>query len=380
MINLFAFEPTCFKIDARYIKNDFGASEGVIINIGNMFNNPKVNEYNITEAYAIVDLDTPRYIPYLSWAFMNCYQEENGVFTCGADDDGGHMSVKKQDDGIYFKIEGARLNETTDDPIIYIIEGKSDNFVKGEEKSCFQPSLNAIVKVKNFEENEKKSKLIDSLLALKDVVIYDVSYHQNIAIAVGEDNTLDTRLKSYKDEYHLGLILYSDDFGKHWNRIVEGSTPLHRVIVLDDKKAIVMGSIEGAGGVVKKTDDLKHWQTIYEGDFFNDIALHANEFFAVGHSIYHSKNGKDWKPIFKVKDEEFFAISSIGKHRLIATGMHGIFFSKDDGIHWQRATVDNDEYGLYMTYIYQKDDKVYIWARHPDGFKIVSDDDGEHWR
>ncbi len=385
LVKILFANSVCYHIDKKYIKTNLEPSESLLIDIGNMFNNPQKDEYNITRAHAIIEFDTPRYVPYLSGAYLECSQEEKGVFYCAGDCDGGHLSVKKKEDGIYFKIEGARMSETTDDPVIYEIQGKPDLFIRGEEKSCFQPTLDAMIDVKNFEQNREKEKIINALKNLKDIIIYDVDYKGQMALAVGEDNSLDSRKKSFKNEFHLGTILYSNDHGKQWHQVFEGNIPLRRGILLDEKKAIVLGFIDEEGGsissVVKRTDDAgKHWKTIYKGKSLRDIIQHNHGFFAVGEGIFYSKEGEKWEKVLKVEEEKIYTILSLDSHRLIAAGDRNIFFSKDDGKSWKAAEITTDLSGDPMEYIYQKNDKLYIWVRHPDGFGLVSDDDGEHWK
>jgi len=237
----------------------------------------------------------------------------------------------------------------------------------------------ATVNVKNFEEDVQKAEYIATLETWHDIIVDDIGYRGRVVIAVGEDNSRQTRIKYTQDEYHLGLTLYSLDGGKHWRKVLEGDIPLRRVIVLEKKKAIAIGSMEGAGGVVKMTEDAgEHWKTVYEGGFLNDITQHSNGFFVAGDGILYSKDGIKWYPALQGEDE-FYAILSIGYNRLVAAGNGKILFSNDSGRSWRTATVSTDIAGVSITHIYRKNGNLYVRATYPDGFKLVSCDDGEHW-
>jgi len=371
----------CYQIDKKHIKTNLQPPEGLLINIGTMFTNPKRDDYNITRGYVSIAFDTPRYTPYLSVVNLDCTEEEGGLFQCSGDCDGGHIYVMKKKDNVYFKIEGVRMAETPDDPIIYDIEGRSDRFVKGQESSCYQSTMDAVIDVKNFEEDIQKEKLITSLKKRKDIIIYDIDYNNQVAIAVGEDNSLRTRKEKSKDEYYLGATLFSFDGGKHWVKSLAGDIPLSRVIVLEGKKAISIGSMEGAGGFVQMTSDGgKHWKTVYEGGFINDITQHANGFFAVGYGIIYSKEGKKWNTVLKAKETAFNTVLSVDENRLVTANNHQLFFSKDSGESWQKAKVPLDLESAWLRHLYKYKGKLYIWARHPEGFKMISIDKGKSWQ
>jgi hypothetical protein len=74
---------------------------------------------------------------------------------------------------------------------------------------------------------------------------------------------------------------------------------------------------------------------------------------------------------------------SLDKKRLVASGNGEICFSKDSGESWHRAKIAEEEEvlrGIMMEHLYRKGGKLYVWARHPEGFTLVSSDNGEHWK
>ncbi len=117
------------------------------------------------------------------------------------------------------------------------------------------PSLDAIVEVENPKNDSQKKQLIDSLSRLKDIIIYDIDYNDEVAIAVGEDNSIETRKAYSQDEYHKALTLYSFDNGKSWNPTYGDEIPFHSVKLIKGKKAVACGMMEGSGGIIALTED-----------------------------------------------------------------------------------------------------------------------------
>ena len=379
ILSILSAQHKCYQIDKQYIKTNLEPEAGVIVDIGSLFSNPTKDEYNITSGYVDILFDTPRYIPYAGNASLECSKEENEtIFHCEGDCDGGHASIMNKKDGIYFKIGGARLSQTTDDPIIYWIEGRSEDYIKGKPVSCF-PSLDAIVKVHNYEKDPNKAHLITSLSKLKDIIIRDIDYNDEVAIAVGEDNSVETRKSYSKDEYHKALILYSFDKGKSWQRTYREETPFTDVKLIKEKKAIACGSMEGSGGTIAMTDDGgKTWKTVYSGDFVNGVTVHRDTFFAAGFSIMKSHDGMAWETIYK-SDTELSAIESVDGKRLIAVGDGLILFSDDNGMSWHKAKLSNDASAQRARKIFQKEGKLYVVAGGPDFWFLVSSDHGNSW-
>lgn len=374
----------CYRIDKQYIHTNLKPKESVIVNIHSLYTHPQKDvERNLTMGDVDIVFDTPRYIRWAGNAYLHCAKEANEtVFNCSGDDDGGHMSIIKKPDGIYFKIEGARLSETTDDPIIYEIEGRSEKFIKGEPVSCFR-SLDAIVKVHNYEKNPTKAQLISSLSKLKDMIIYDLDYNDKVAIAVGEDNSIETRKVSLKDEYHKALTLYSFDKGKSWHRTygVDDSIPYSSVKLINGKKAVACGTMEGAGGEIAITENGgQSWNRVYSGGFLNSITVQQNSFFAAGYGILKSEDGIHWKSVYYKKYQDFNAITSINNKRVLAVGDELIIFSDDKGKSWHRARVSKDISLQWAREIYQKDGKMYVVMGEPDFGIIVSYDKGKSWQ
>ena len=240
--------------------------------------------------------------------------------------------------------------------------------------------VDSIIELKNFEEDEKIEKLINSLRKLNDIIIYDIDYNEKVAIAVGADNSLKTRRLSSKNAYSLGITLYSFDSGKHWHKSFGGDVPSEKVIVLEGTKAIAVGMMEGLGGQIEMTNNAgKDWKNVYLGGFMNDITQHSNGFFAVGYGIIKSKDGKKWQTVLDGEKYTFNAIFSIDKKRLIVVYGNKILYSEDSGKSWKKSQLPLILEDVWLATIYKKKGKLYV-SSHSNNLKIVSIDNGKSWK
>jgi photosystem II stability/assembly factor-like uncharacterized protein len=241
--------------------------------------------------------------------------------------------------------------------------------------------MDAIVMVDNFEKDAQKEKLIDSLSKLKDIIVNDLDYRGRTAIAVGEDNSVATRMEKSQDEFYAGIILYTNDEGAQWKRVYETDIPISSVVMVNDKKVAAAASAAGAGGSIYLTENAgKDWEIVYSGVFINDIAALQSTLFAVGYGILKSDDGKKWKSVMKGGENEFYALLSVDEKRLVVTGESMIRFSEDRGKSWKKAKLPVDiGSGVLMNTLYTYKGKLYVRAVHPEGFCMVSSDKGESW-
>jgi hypothetical protein len=380
LLQVEAEEKLCYKINKAVIDSNLERAEGLLIDSNLSKLSPEILKKN-QSFYLYLSFDTPRYIPYAGMADLFCIQRDDPLlYSCFGDDDGGHVIMRVKKEGVYFKIGAARLSQTTDDPIVYSISGVTDKFVKAEPTSCFR-SLDAIVKVDNFKKDEQKEKLIDSLSKLKDIIINDLDYRGRTAIAVGEDNSVATRVEKSRDEFYTGIILYSNDEGVHWKRVYEADIPISSVVLLNDKKAAAVASAAGTGGSIYLTENAgKEWSTVYSDVFLNDIAAQQNTIFAVGYGILKSSDGREWQTLIKGGENEFYAVISVDQKRLVVAGESMILLSKDKGKSWKKAKLPADMGpGVLMHRLYKYRGKLYVRAYHPEDFCMVSSDKGESW-
>jgi len=372
-------QATCYEVGKQYIESNLEEPTSLLIDIGTLYQSSSTDAYSSV----VLDLNTSQYIPYLSSARLTCNKEtvQNRV-DCSGDCDGGHISIEKRKDGVYFKFQTVRMAETPDDPIIYEFSGRTKHFVKAKEIPCYR-SMHAIVSVKNFEQDAKKDRLIHSLEKEKNIIIYDIDYQGDSAISVGEDNSIETRKTQAEEENYRGIVLRTVDNGKHWERLILGDLPLTKIIMLNRKEAVMMSSMEGAGGIIRYTSNGgKKWKEVYSGHFLYDMTMHMGSVFAVGYGILKSDNGKKWIPVPTKEFNELYAIASIDKNRLVVTSGEKILLSDDHAKSWKNVKLPSGlvDSSTLMEHIYTREGKVYVWARHPDGFLLQSNDNAESWQ
>lgn len=154
-----------------------------------------------------------------------------------------------------------------------------------------------------IKSKQKKEKLLGSI-NIKDVAIYDLDYHNELVIAVGEDDSARTRKLRSMDEHHESVILRSIDYGKNWYKVgkeVESSMPHNEVIVLDDQRIVIASSMEGAGGQIILSEDAgETWEVRYNEAFIVSMKhLHGDTLIAktFGPTIKSIDGGKNWVEI-----------------------------------------------------------------------------------
>ena len=240
--------------------------------------------------------------------------------------------------------------------------------------------INAVVAVENFENDPYKAQLISSLSKLNDIIVLDVDYSDEVAIAVGEDNSAQTREAAGRDEYHKGVMLYSFDRGKSWQRSYWDDIPIADVRLIKGKKAIACGSMAGSGGTIIMTDDGgKRWKAVYTGDTVNGVTVYKNTLFSAGFSIMKSRDGTVWERIYS-SERELYAIKSVGGKRLIAAGDGLILYSDDSAKHWHKANLVGDASVQWARKIFQKKGKLYVVTEGGDYTLLVSTDNGLSWQ
>ena len=240
--------------------------------------------------------------------------------------------------------------------------------------------INAVVAVENFENDPYKAQLISSLSKLNDIIVLDVDYSDEVAIAVGEDNSTQTQEAASRDEYHKGVMLYSFDRGDSWKRSYWDDIPITDVRLIKGKKAIACGSMAGSGGTIIMTDDGgKKWKAVYTGDTVNGVTVYRNILFSAGFSIMKSRDGTMWERVYS-SERELYAIKSVSGKRLIAAGDGLILYSDDSAKHWHKATLVGDTSVQWVRKIFQKEGKLYVVTEGGDYTLLVSTDNGLSWQ
>ena len=357
---------SCYTLDKKDFKSNLKTEEDVLLNLPS---NPQ-------ESFsAIVSLDTPKSIAYLGDNYFDCFRD-GSIYYCGSDDDGGHMKLKFQNHKVYVALEYARLAETTDDPIIYYTEAKTKKFLEATPTDCFK-EVDAIIKVE--KEDKKLEIILDALRKEKNIIILDIDSYEDFIIAVGVDNSIDTRKKLSENEYFKSVVLYSSDGGKKWEKETFEQLPLDRVLTIDSHSAVSVGTIPGDGGFISVTyDGGKSWKTVYHGGFINDITKTENGYMAAGFSILKSKDLKRWETSLALDDISLNSILNIDKDLTIAAGDDVVYISRDATKSWEKLD-DTLTQSVSFNHIYIDKGNIYIRAVHPEGYSIVSEDYGKSW-
>lgn len=180
-------------------------------------------------------------------------------------------------------------------------------------------SLDSIIWVSNVKKGSKKDKLLQTI-HMKDVIIYDLDHHENLVIAVGEDNSPQTRKRQYDEEgYSLPIILRSTNSGKSWKKLTdpgEEGDAHSEVIILDEKRIIVASVYEAAGTYMHiSSDGGDHW--------VNSKPMH-------GVTV---------------------SLEQIGQDIVLVTSIQDVVWkSKDRGINWVKATWSEAVDSIYENY------------------------------
>ncbi len=155
-----------------------------------------------------------------------------------------------------------------------------------------------------FIKSEKKKQALMDAINIKDISIYDLNYYDDLVIAVGEDDSEETRKLQTMDEHHEAVIVRSLDGGKTWSKIgkeLESSVPHNTVIVLDSKRIVIASSIEGAGGfIVLSEDSGDTWEERYNEAFIESMKHIKGDTIVAKttvHAIKSIDGGKNWTEV-----------------------------------------------------------------------------------
>ena len=236
--------------------------------------------------------------------WFGCTGKESQEYECLDYVDVGKLQIYFKDGTMHAYANYVQLSSNSE-PILHHIRSKDKTFSKGTVTPCY-PSLDPIIKVVDVEKGSKKEQLLKSI-NIKDVIIYDLDYHEDFVIAVGEDNSPQMRERQSQEEDHESVILRSTDSGKTWERLEESTViPNDHVIVLDEKRVIIGASIEGAGGSVSVSSDGGHnWSETYSGGMIKSLELIGEEIVLtdIVDTKWKSKDGgKSWLEEVTVED------------------------------------------------------------------------------
>lgn len=238
-----------------------------------------------------------------SFATYNCTSKKPQNYECSGLEDNSKDKIQfnLKEGGMYLHVDHMKMS-----PSSHTIRSKDKTFSQGIKTPCYL-SVETVIAVGNVKKGSRKDKLLKSI-NLSDLVIYDIDYHQNLAIAVGADNSPKTRELQSQDEHHESVILRSIDSGKTWKRVAwKNDAPHDNVIVIDEKNIVVTASMEGAGGLISRSSDSgKSWKNTYSGGMISSIKQVGKEIVAtdiVGTVIRSKDNGKSWTETPKLQKD-----------------------------------------------------------------------------
>lgn len=230
-------------------------------------------------------------------AYFECTNAKAENYECLAPYNIGKMQVNMKDESMSIHIDFAQISENSE-PIIHHIKSKEKTFSKGIGTPCYvstEPQIN----IEDVKKGSHKEKLLQSI-NIQDVIIYDLAYHNDLVIAVGESNSLAMReMQTYEENYE-SIILRSTDAGKSWQMLGDKrDIPNQSVIIIDEKRIVVAASMEGAGGsVYVSSNGGNSWRETYSDGMIKSLKLVDKELVLtdVVETTWKSKDGgESWK-------------------------------------------------------------------------------------
>ena len=236
----------------------------------------------------------------------------------------GYNTIEKvkfymEDNSIYLYADYIQIASNSN-TTLYRIKSKDMTFTKGVKTPCYlseEPS----VAVKNVKKGSKQERLLKSI-DIKDVIISDIVYHKDLAIAIGEDNSPRTRELRSEDMYDKPVILRSTNNGKEWQKTGEEIEVLiDNLIMVDQKRIIISASMEGSGGSIwVSSDSGENWKRTYDDGMLESLKLIGEELIATQSTggVLKSKDaGQSWEVIpQEEKSEEIINLLPVNEDHL----------------------------------------------------------------
>jgi hypothetical protein len=380
-------ERNCYRLDKVAFEETLDRPEDLLVRLGSL---PEMKGDETVEVQ--VRFDTARFIPYVDGAELSCVRtdasesaggrESPRSYQCDGDDDGGHMRIERRGDGWYFLLEYTRMSVTTDDPFVHSVRSKRKRFLKGVPAPCYR-KLQTRFAYRNVSEDPVIARLMHSLSRhSEDVIVNDLAVRGEIAVAVGLDNSIRTRMLQERDEYMPGVILSSRDGGRSWQRIFFEDVPFDRVWV-DDGVALALGTLEGAGGYLyRSVDGGEHWEQVYRGGYLNALVRFGAFYYAGGYRLLRSRDGRRWEEVPARLGEEIRALFvPEGGEKLVLVSERGIYIGLPEKGEWRLGVLPEEASEIPLSpVLYQQEGRLYLVDRYPHGMGFVSADGGAHWQ
>ena len=252
--------PTCYRFNKEDFHESLKIAEDVIVD------------------YVVAEIDPEPTSMFLSFRFASSNQIPSVDFQClisyhdnNTDSNyeevctGGNNEKIKfyiKDNAMYLHTEHLSL-PLANKSITHYIYSKNTKLSKGLEVTC--SPRKAQIRMMNVKGGSKKKKLLESI-NINDVIIHNIDYNENVAIAVGEDNSLEDRLYRCQNGNHLRdpIVLRSTDNGKLWEKVKKeywGVDYFNMASVIDKKNIIISGPSYNQTSIIFTSSDLgKSWK------------------------------------------------------------------------------------------------------------------------
>ena len=295
------------QICYRFSKEDFietlETPKDIIVNITDIYES-KLISFKFASSHDI---------PYTDEVFFECVNDgdHSNKFGCFKSNSINKLQVQLRDDALYLHVDYVQMSSVSE-ALLHSIKSKNQTFIKGIKSPCYL-SVEPRIEVEDVKKGSKKEKLLQSI-SINDVIIYDLDHHEDLAVAVGSDNSPEVRAAQYMDRTYASVIIRSTDGGKTWQR-VEGEEYAfnHNVIVLDEKRIIVSSEIDGAGGTLQASyDGGESWKNIFD-------------------------NGENWEK--SIGAGRITSLKQIAEEVIVTREMGTTLRSKDGGKSWHETPV-----------------------------------------
>ena len=247
-------------------------------------------------------------------AYVQCYIENSSgeVQQCDGYNNES-LQVFIQDDAMHLHIDHMQFS-AKDSPLIETLRSKSSSYAVGTKVPCKRHSK-PLIKVPDLVKGSKREKLLHSIKT-EDIILYDLAYYHDFAIAVGEENTLESRELKYQNGDYLftSVILRTTDGGASWERLERDSeyayAPGNKLLVLDDRHIIIAstGEEEFYGTLTVSTDGASTWKSVSENvgtivslERVNDTVTAIDENHLI---LISTDKGEHWHTISSLAKKE----------------------------------------------------------------------------
>lgn len=170
-----------------------------------------------------------------------------------------------------------------------------------------------------------------------------------------------------------GIILLSDDQGKHWRQAaVPVSVTLTAVRFADSRRGVAVGH---AGVVLATADGGEHWQLALDGQRAAALVLSAAQARSDAAAVRDAQ-----RLVADGADKPLLDVCLLDGGRMLAVGAYGLAFGSDDGgrswTSWMER-LDNPK-GLHLNTVRRRGDTILVGGER--ALALLSSDGGRSFR